>query len=685
MISIPTAASAALQDRVEKIFDHLYANSSVRTPAGIATEVGKILHVAMFLERERSRAVAFEVPKQLQREILSGGSPFVTEIAGEVRRTMKAMNKAWKLYSDDEELRLSDADIAYTCVQLDGIAISRRDRDVFGDSLEIFRSNFTKRAGGQFFTDPQVTHLAIELLQYNPLAGERLIDPAAGTGGFLLAAVNKLRSQLEERSAKDAEKNLARLAPGVVFGAEVDSEVCSAANATLIARVGDRRHSYVELRDSIRSFADGGSDPLFREGTFDCIATNPPFGTKITIKDSRVLSRFALAQSPSSELSLGFVEKTSPRAPDILFLELCVRLLKPGTGRLAIVLPYQLVSGPQATAVRQWLLSQTQIVAVVDLPPDTFQPHTGTRTSLVVVRRRHEGQQGETSLPSSTIMMATPQAIGHDRRGNPVFKRDEAGRQTDEIFSDLPAVLADFQTISRETAADTSKHSFTIQEDAVRNDSHFRLNALFHRPIKEVTSRTATRQSKDLRFVKLRSLVRRIFFPTRFKRDYAVDSAESIPFLGGSNITEWIHTSAKGIRSTDPRLSELRVEEGWILVTRSGTTGIISSVPAAWHGFAMSEHVIRIVPDPDKISPHFIEAFLRSDYGQKLLARGVFGSVIPEITPEYIGNLEVPIPTSKKVLATIVEPFASAQLARQQSIDALLRGMDAFEVWHKAN
>jgi hypothetical protein len=164
-------------------------------------------------------------------------------------------------------------------------------------------------------------------------------------------------------------------------------------------------------------------------GTHLCAATNPPFGTKITIKDPGLLRGFELARL-SGGRALGQVlasRQVSPRAPDILFLEQNIRLLKPGKGRLAFVTPYQIMSGPQTLFVREWLLRHAEILAVIDLPAETFQPHTGTKTCLLVVRRRIKPLKVVDVSEDRSIFMAIPRWIGHDRRGNLVYKRDSNG------------------------------------------------------------------------------------------------------------------------------------------------------------------------------------------------------------------------------------------------------------------
>ena len=162
-------------------------------------------------------------------------------------------------------------------------------------------------------------------------------------------------------------------------------------------------------------------------------------------------------------------------------------------------------------------------------------------------------------------------------------------------------------------------------------------------------------------------MVERVFFPGRFKRDYVDRYEQAVPFLGGTNITQMIDHTDKWLRHDDPKLKYLAVKKGWILVTRSGTTGIVSSVPDHWDGYAVSEHVIRIVPN-GKINPAYLLAYLKTPQCQAALAQGIFGSVIDEITPETIENIRVPVPKNKDFYESIVSRVSRAEIARSKSL-----------------
>lgn len=178
-----------------------------------------------------------------------------------------------------------------------------------------------------------------------------------------------------------------------------------------------------------------GPDDL---GHFDVIATNPPFGSKLPIKDRETLSQFKLGHvwrktergwEPTNQLQ-------GSQPPEILFIERCWQFLKPG-GRMAIVLPDAILGAPGLAYVRAWMLIHCRLIASVDLHPDTFQPRNGTQTSVLVLQKKSADEMRREALQRQLndydIFMAQLTAVGHDKRGNTLYRRNDDG---EEILAD---------------------------------------------------------------------------------------------------------------------------------------------------------------------------------------------------------------------------------------------------------
>ena len=409
-----------------------------------------------------------------------------------------------------------------------------------------------------------------------------------------------------------------------------------------------------------------------------CLATNPPFGAKIQVRDINMLKSFELSRMKGKSInSISISKKNSSKSPDILFVEQNIKLLKPGEGRLAIVMPYQLVSGPEATYLRYWILKECSLLAVIDLPGETFQPHTGTKTSLVVLKRRKKVLSNLKSNNDKSVFMSTPRWIGHDRRGNSMFERTTDGKISNKILTDFPDVEEDFKNFRNNKKIKNTKISQEIDSIEIFKDEYLRFNAMFYRQ-KNQANNFKTSKNK-FQIVKLEILIKKIFYPGRFKRNYVDYYKGAVPFLGGSNVTELITKTNKWIREDDPNIDQLRVREGWILVTRSGSTGIVSSVPRAWDGFAISEHVIRIIPDEKILPKEYIIAFLKSKLGQLELSKGIFGSVIEEISPKSISEINLLIPKDKKILNKIVKEIKESEKSRNLSMQSNVNAMNEIE------
>ena len=670
-----------LQSNLENLFDHLYANAPMRTPTGIWHEVEKVVRTGMFMEETSGLVPAFNFSRSELNKLRQRDPQLVLSVASLVRGEFNRMNLRRPPTELLPGIELDNLNLVAVCQAFSGVALTSEYVDVLGEALEAFRHNWTKRNGGQFFTDPSITRLALELLDFDPQKGHDLVDIAAGTGGFLIAAANRIKRSISGRS-KHGAGTFARVVKKSLKGVEIDRSLAEMANATMGSRIGDSDTRIVAVGDSLDpgkfdSFASVG----VQSDSHICAVTNPPFGSKIRVKNPEILRYYELASIYSrSQPSKRLTPSYSPTSLEMLFIERNIRLLKPGEGRLAIIVPYQITSGPQAFPVRQWLLRHVELEAVVDLPADTFQPYTGTKTCLLLLRRRLAPLSDLKSVDDRHVFMSVPKWIGHDRRGKPVFKAAPDGSPTDEILSDIDAVGQAFHSF-RNGGIPTEAHpgSFSVPAIRVYSDPQLRFNARYFQPNDILDSINTSSMSSAWRAVKLGDVTKRIFFPSRFKRRYVEESDNAVPFLGGTNISQLVPVVEKWLSREDPLVEKLQVSPGWILVTRSGSTGIVSSVPAHWAGWAVSEHVIRVVPDPEALHPMYLEAYLRTKLAKASIQRGVFGSVIDEITPDFLSETVILIPNSDTVKNRIIQAAVDAQQARERAIGSIAQAVGLLE------
>lgn len=621
---------------IRKAHDYLYANSGIKTPEALQAEVAKLVMVLV----------------ANARGIINGRPTIKHDDANWTKSSYEGLRKK-KPDWDWGSIELDDQSISWVLELLNEVDFKNAERDFLGDALEVMRSTDAKRLGGQFFTDQRVTELTLKLLRYDPFLHD-FLDVCAGTGGFLIPAVKRAKQG----------KN-----PQPIYGIEIDPKISKLAQST-ISHFSGLRKARVFNADSLKTPAEWSVEMRKQivPGTHFRLGSNPPFGTKIKLRDTQLLSQFELAKQWKFDGKTWHPLKTiTARAPELLFIERNLQLAMPGLGIVGLVLPYQILSGPQLGYIRQWLLLNARIVAIVDLPADTFQPWTGTKTSIVVFQRRDKPLNSVSEIVDDPeIFMSVSEHIGHDRRGKPVFGADGIIKQD---LSEVAAAYAAFCSHKEFTHLHTG--SFSLHPSVILASTDNRLNAAHYKPSgSKVLASFTDFSSKHFISTTLGELVDKVFCPGRFKRNYV--ETGGIPFLGGSNISQFSLTTDKALSVDDPHLEEFLVKHNWILVTRSGSTGIVSRVPKAWEGYAISEHVIRIIPKKGgEVLANYVETFLRSDWGQELLAMGVFGSVIDEITPEFIASLPIPVPKDLSRLLQLSKHATEVTKGRDAAAEGL--------------
>ena len=182
--------------------------------------------------------------------------------------------------------------------------------------------------------------------------------------------------------------------------------------------------------------------------------------------------------------------------------------------------------------------------------------------------------------------------------------------------------------------------------------------------------------------VPLRSLVTEVFMPNRFKRIY-VESEQGSPFLQGSHVVHFQPSDIKFLSSNSySNFDELRIEQDWLLMTRSGTVGRTVICPKEWSGWTATEDIIRIVPNEGRCPKGYLFAFLNSTLGQAQLTSMIHGAVIDHLTEENVRDVLVPVPISeadKALMADIDVKVEQALTMRSNAVAAARKAVEAVE------
>ncbi len=308
-----------------------------------------------------------------------------------------------------EDIRL-DPKVVYSVVEhLQELAINKIDLDTKGIAFERFMEDFFKGKMGQFFTPREIIRFCVEML--NPQRGDLLLDPACGSGGFLLNSLDKVRNYAEvnydEREAWDYWHSFAM---NNLYGIEINDQIARVCKMNMI--IHDDGHTNIISTDSLSDFDEIATTQKridFGKDRFDIILTNPPFGAVVKSTEKNYLDHYELGKGKKNQ-------KT-----EILFIERCVNFVKSKTGRIAIVLPDGILTNSSLQAVRDYIMDKCQIEAIVSLPQFAFSHFgAGVKSSLVFLRRKAENEK----LGNYPIFMAIADHIGYDATGRKTPKND---------------------------------------------------------------------------------------------------------------------------------------------------------------------------------------------------------------------------------------------------------------------
>jgi len=343
------------------------------------------------------------------------------------KETAKAINALislaadrWKgIIEEPHLLRLTDEHINVCVEALEKYSILDTSLEVMDSVFEHLVSRAAKGAKGQYFTPRHVIECCVRIIDPSP--DEIIIDPACGSGGFLIHALNYIRTNYPSADVEAYCENR-------LWGFDFEHRAIQVAKALmLIAGDGQANIFRVNslLLNNIQQISmleeDKTGIPNLtiedvvrmryrKQDGFDVVLTNPPFAGEI--KEGSILEGYELYR------------KGRRLERDVLFLERCIKLLKPG-GRIGIVLPYNKLGSQAWAYLREWLYKNLRIVAVLGLGRNTFLPHTHQKASILFGIKRERAIR---NIPPEDIIFMISEKEGKDSSGriiNRVKSREE--------------------------------------------------------------------------------------------------------------------------------------------------------------------------------------------------------------------------------------------------------------------
>lgn len=338
-----------------------------------------------------------------------------------------------------ESIKVDDRVLRTVVSHLEAINLNKTDLDVKGVAFEQFMDGFFKGDFGQYFTPREIIDFCVKMMK--PQNYWDVLDPSCGSGGFLLHALDYMRTQANDYYEKGTVEHFNywhEFAAKHLYGIEINDEIARVAKMNMI--VHDDGHTNVISHDALESIDKMyAHNRGFAKDKFDLILTNPPFGSTINKTQKPYLESFELGNVTDKK------GKKTPRknqSSEVLFIERIWQFLKPKIGRAAIILPDGILTNSSMQYVRDFILGKFQLLAVVSLPQCAFAHFgAGVKASIIFVRKRGKDEAPDDNEP---IFMASPEFIGYDATGRKIKENqfDEIVVKYEEFCKDATPFFA---------------------------------------------------------------------------------------------------------------------------------------------------------------------------------------------------------------------------------------------------
>lgn len=408
---------------------NIIRNNDKLSPEAAFDEISKILFIKIRYERENSNAQVFSREQFIKdkeaynRYSSSSSKPFYRQLFENTKEEFKDDD----LFDPNESIRIRENSFEAIVKELETYNLSTTSDDVKGIAFEQFLGRTFRGELGQFFTPRTIVDFMVEVL--DPQEGEIVCDPCCGSGGFLIKAFEYVRAKIEEDIHQEKEKikekyytaeyeklsekkkeevdevvndlfaklnqelninnpksRLRVLSYDCIFGTDANPRMSRTAKMNMIMH-GDG-HGGVHHNDGLLNV-----NGIF-DNRFDVILTNPPFGARVEkslkiteadkYKDSDRIVKYKKRYGKEYENALKQISdnigkpllslyKTGSMSTltEVLFIERCLNLLKPG-GRIGIVLPEGVLNNSNLQKIRDFVESKAKIVLITSIPQDVF-------------------------------------------------------------------------------------------------------------------------------------------------------------------------------------------------------------------------------------------------------------------------------------------------------------------------
>jgi type I restriction enzyme M protein len=562
------------------------------------------------------------------------------------------------LFPIDDDICLDPTSLYFVHCALKRIDLNTTVYDPFGDVYEVFTGNGMRGQEGQFFTPQNAVHFLVEAV--NPKPGERIIDPACGSGAFLSATAR----YLIQRGSTEQE------AVSTIFGVDKDQYLVRLALARL--SLLSFTPAQVYCGDSLALTNEQGGDLFLADalGTFDVVLANPPFGAKIVAATRSAQAQFELGYSWKKDKKTERYCRTntlrSSVPPQVLFIERLLSLARPG-GRVGLITPESLLSSNSYQHVIQYIQERTNIKAVVAMPEALFKTSgkggTHTKTCLLILTKKGLDDQAPPS-----IFMAEAKWCGRDSRGRDISK------------DDLPAILGRYQQQEQGQTLEPSPFGYVVEQSKLTGDT------LAPRYYTHDVDSSLEELSATHDLIQIGDLVKQglLTISTGDEVGKLHYGTGTVPFVRTSDISNWEikidpkHCVSEDIYDALAVKQDVRAED--ILMVRDGTY-LIGKCALITHydtQIVYQSHIYKIRSNNhEKLSPYLLLAALSCEPVIKQIKSRSYTQDIIDTLGNRIMEIVLPLPKDSQRRAYIIgmvkkaieERIEARELARKACLD----------------
>ena len=357
-------------------------------------------------------------PSEMYKVVQEDVFPFIKNMGGE----------NFAKYMKDAVFMIPSPALLATAVDMID-KLEMQDLDTKGDLYEYLLSKIAQAGvNGQFRTPRHIGKMMVELADIQP--NDIVCDPSCGTAGFLICAIMYLKEKYPEMFMNTAK--LQHFNNDMFYGFDFDYSLLRIASMNMMSH--GHQNPNIDYQDSLSEDASGLKEFC------TCVIANPPF------KGS--LNKDTIAKNLASEVS---TTKT-----ELLFLALMIRILKTG-GRACVIVPDGVLFGTSNahTTIRQKLIDNQKLEAVISMPSGVFKPYAGVSTAILIFTKTNSG--------------GTDKVWFYDMQNDGFTLNDN---RTPIEENDIPDIIASYKNRHNEDNTDRKAKHFFVEADEIRQNGY---------------------------------------------------------------------------------------------------------------------------------------------------------------------------------------------------------------------